>query len=116
MTISRLDAGTTISRSVTYQGIVYVSGMTAEDKSLDMAGQTSQILDRIARQLSSAGTDKSRLLTATVYLSDISQKEAMNQVWQRWIEPGHPPARVTVGAELGSPTTLVEISVTAAAG
>ena len=116
MTIDRLDAGPTLSRSVTYQGIVYVSGMTAEDKSLDMAGQTTQVLDRIARQLASAGTDKSRLLTATVYLSDMSEKEAMNQVWQRWIDPAHPPARVTVGAELGSPTTLVEISVTAAAG
>jgi enamine deaminase RidA (YjgF/YER057c/UK114 family) len=103
MIISRLDAGTTISRSVTYEGIVYVSGMTAEDKSLDMAGQTAQVLDRIARQLASAGTDKSRLLTATIYLSDMSQKDGMNQVWQRWIEPGNPPARVTVGAELGSP-------------
>jgi enamine deaminase RidA (YjgF/YER057c/UK114 family) len=114
MTIKRLGAGPAISRSVEHAGIVYVSGMTAENKSAGMAEQTKQVLDRIEKALAEAGTDKLRLLAATVYIADMAQKDEMNDVWKRWIDPANPPARVTVEAKLGSPTTLVEIMVTAA--
>ncbi|HWG05774.1 MAG TPA: Rid family hydrolase, partial [Beijerinckiaceae bacterium] len=69
---------------------------------------------RIEKALSEAGADKSRLLSAIVYISDMLQKDEMNDVWKAWIDPANPPARVTVEAQLGSPATLVEIMVTAA--
>ena len=114
MTIKRFGVGPAISRAVEHDKIIYLSGMTADDKSADMAGQTQQVLARIERQLSEAGTDKTRLLSAMVFLSDMSRKDDMNEVWKTWIDPAHPPARVTLGADLGSRATLVEIMVTAA--
>jgi enamine deaminase RidA (YjgF/YER057c/UK114 family) len=114
--ITRHGPGPAISRSVAHEGVVYLSGMTAEDKSADMAGQTRQVLARIDQALTEAGSHKSRLLSAMIFLSDMAQKDAMNEVWKAWIDPKSPPARVTVGADLGSPTTLVEIMATAATG
>jgi len=114
MSIKRWGAGSAISRAVKHEGIVYLSGMTAEDRSAGMAEQTRQVLARIDKQLAESGTDKTRLLSATIYLSDMSQKDEMNEVWKGWIDPAHPPARATVGADLGSPETLVEIMVIAA--
>src|SRR5690606_34379275 len=112
--IKRNGAGPAISRSVAYGGVIYLSGMTAEDKTADMAGQTRQVLERIERALAEAGTDKARLLSATIYLSDMAQKDATNDVWKAWIDPKNPPARVTLGADLGGPNVLVEIMATAA--
>jgi enamine deaminase RidA (YjgF/YER057c/UK114 family) len=112
--IKRNGPGPAISRSVAHGDVVYLSGMTAEDKKADMAGQTRQVLERIDKALAEAGSDKSRLLSAMIFLSDMAQKDAMNDVWRAWISPQNPPARITVGADLGSPTTLVEIMVTAA--
>jgi len=114
MSITRHGPGANLSRSVAHDGTLYLSGLTAEDKSQDMAVQTAQILARIDRNLAEAGSDKSHLLSATIYLSDMSAKEAMNRVWQGWIDPKHPPARATVGVDLGGPTVLVEIMVIAA--
>ena len=64
--------------------------------------------------LAEAGSDKSHLLSATIYLSDMSRKEEMNKVWQGWMDPKNPPARATVGVDLGGPNVLVEIMVIAA--
>jgi enamine deaminase RidA (YjgF/YER057c/UK114 family) len=114
MSITRHGPGANLSRAVEHDGTIYLSGLTAEDKSADMAGQTAQILARIERNLAEAGSDKSHLLSATIYLSDMSRKEEMNRVWQGWIDPKHPPARATVGVDLGGPKVLVEIMVTAA--
>ena len=114
MSITRYGPGANLSRSVEHDGVVYLSGLTAEDKSADMAGQTAQILARIDRNLAEAGSNKSHLLSATIYLSDMSRKEEMNRVWQSWIDPKHPPARATVGVELGGRDVLVEIMVVAA--
>ena len=78
-----------------------------------MAGQTRQVLQKIDRQLADAGTNKSRLLAATVYLSNMSMKDEMNRVWIDWIDPQNPPTRAAVGVAL-TPDTLVEIVVIAA--
>jgi enamine deaminase RidA (YjgF/YER057c/UK114 family) len=112
--ITRYGAGPAISRSVEHADIVYLSGMTAEDKTGDMGAQTRQVLGRIEKALTEAGSNKSRLLSAMIFLSDMAEKDAMNDAWKAWIDPKNPPARITVGADLGSPTTLVEIMVTAA--
>ena len=113
MSIKRYGPGPNLSRSVEHDGILYLSGLTAEDKSQDVAGQTAQILGRIDRNLAEAGSDKAHLLSATIYLADIGRRDEMNRVWQGWIDPKHPPARATVGVALG-PGVLVEIMVVAA--
>lgn len=112
MEITRIDPKDNNCRSVGYGGLVFVSGITADDTSADMAGQTRQALAKIDRHLADAGTDKSRLLAATVYVADMSRKEEMNKAWIDWIDPRNPPTRATVGATL-TPQTLVEIVVIA---
>ena len=79
-----------------------------------MAGQTRQILNLIDKHLTDAGTSKHRLLSAVVYLADMSRKEELNAVWSAWIDPANPPVRACVGTQLSAATTLVEIMVTAA--
>ena len=112
--ITRLGGNAINARVAIHGGVAYVSGIVADDKSLDVAGQTRQILARIDRHLADASTHKSRLLSAVVYLSDMKQKDALNAVWSAWIDPANPPVRACVGAQLSSATTLVEIMVTAA--
>jgi enamine deaminase RidA (YjgF/YER057c/UK114 family) len=79
-----------------------------------MKEQTKEVLAKIDELLARSGTNKSKLLSATVYISDMGQKTAMNEAWLDWIDPKNPPTRACVAVELGSPTTLVEIVVTAA--
>ena len=114
MAIKRIDPNPTMSRAVENNGVVYLCGLTADDRSASMKDQTAAILAKIDGYLAKAGTDKSRLLTATVYVSDMSQKEGMNDAWHAWIDPENPPTRATVGTVLGTPDTLVEIVVSAA--
>jgi enamine deaminase RidA (YjgF/YER057c/UK114 family) len=114
MTITRNDPGKWLSRTVEHNGVVYVCGLTADNRSASMKVQTEEILGKIDAALEKAGTGKSRLLTATVYVSDMSKKEEMNQAWIAWIDPKNPPTRATVGTVLGTPDTLVEIVVSAA--
>ena len=114
MTIDRIGPGPINTRVVVHNNVAYLSGLVADDKSAGMADQTKQILAKIDKHLADAGTNKSRLLSATVYLSDMSRKSEMNEVWSAWIDPANPPARTTVGVELSSPETLIEITVTAA--
>lgn len=112
--ITRIGGNSINARVVIHGGIAYVSGIVADDKSADAAGQTKQILARIDKHLADAGTSKYRLLSATIWLSDMSKKDELNKVWSAWIDPASPPVRACVGAELSSATTLVEIMVTAA--
>ena len=112
--IVRHDPSPILSRAVEYNGMVFVAGLTADDYSLDIKGQTEQVLHKIDKYLAAAGTDKSRLLSALIYVSDIALKEGMNEVWTKWIDKNNLPARACVQAALGSPKTLVEIVVTAA--
>ena len=114
MSIIRHESNAMMSRVVEHNGVVYVAGLTADDKSLTMKEQTEQVLAKIDRFLAIAGTDKSRLLTATIYVSDMTQKPAMNEAWNAWIDPQNPSTRACVAVQLDGPTTLVEIVVSAA--
>ena len=114
MSINRHDLNETMSKVVEHNGVVYVAGNTADDRSVGMKEQTEQVLAKIDGFLAKAGTDKSKLLAATVYVSDMSQKPAMNEAWSAWIDRDNPPTRACVAVELGTPETLVEIVVNAA--
>lgn len=115
MDIQRVEPRVWNSRASVYGDLVFLSGAVADDKTLPMKGQTEQVLAKIDRNLAEAGTDKSRILTATVYLADIGRKEEMNEAWMAWMDAGNMPCRTAVGAAL-TPGTLVEITVVAARG
>ena len=112
--IVRHDPGPILSRAVEYNGMVFLAGLTADDYSLDIKGQTEQVLKKIDKYLAVAGTNKSRLISAVIYINKMSNKEEMNKVWQGWMDKANPPARACVEAQLGSANTLLEIMVTAA--
>ena len=114
MSIDRHEISGHLSKAVEHNGTVYVAGTTATNKSVGMKQQTEEVLKKIDGYLERCGTNKSKLLSATVYISDMAQKDAMNQAWLAWIDPKNPPTRACVAVELGTPTTLVEIVVTAA--
>ena len=114
MTIEHSDSGNILSRATIHNGIIYVCGHTADDKSLDAKGQTEQILSKIDDRLAKCGSDKSKLLMATIYLSNMDDKQKMNEAWTAWLGSLKRPARACVGAPLGSVETLVEIVVSAA--
>jgi enamine deaminase RidA (YjgF/YER057c/UK114 family) len=114
MTITRIEVGPRMSQAVVHGDVIYLAGQVADDTSADVAGQTHQILSKIERLLSAAGTDKSKLLTATIWLADIATFGEMNSVWDPWVAPGHPPARACVEAKLAAAKYKVEIGVIAA--
>jgi len=114
MSIERHEISGHLSRVVEHNGTVYVAGMTADNKSVGMKQQTEQVFAKIDGLLAKAGTNKTKLLSATVYISDMAQKSAMNDAWLAWIDRKNPPTRACVAVELGSKDTLVEIVVTAA--
>ena len=114
MTITRKRVGPKLSRIVEHNGLVYLCGQVSGDYSGDIAEQTKLTLARIDEHLAEAGTDKSNMLSATVYLTDISHAAAMNAVWNAWLSECEPPARTCVQATLARPEMLVEITVTAA--
>ncbi len=113
MSLERIGEGTRLSHAVVHAGVVYLAGQVADDLTLDVAGQTTQILAKIDRLLTAAKSDRSRLLSATIWLTDIGSKDAMNAVWDSWIAGVGPPARACVEAGLG-PGVRVEIAAVAA--
>ena len=115
MSIRRLHCGPRMSEAVIYNGVVYLAGQVAEDAEQDITGQTQQVLAAIDALLAEAGTDKSRLLTAQIFLKDLADFTAMNAVWERWVAPGATPTRATIQAALARPGWKVEVLVTAAA-
>ena len=112
--IKRLEVGPRMSQAVVHGQTVYLAGQVAEDTALDVAGQTREVLAAIDALLAAAGTDKTRILAATVYLADIATFAAMNSAWDAWVAGGHAPARATVEARLAAPEYKVEIVVVAA--
>jgi len=114
MSIDRRHVGPRMSQIVVHGDTVYLAGQVADDPSADVAGQTRQIVEKIDRYLAEAGTDKGKLLSATVWLSDIKTFNEMNGVWDAWVAPGNPPARACVEAKLAQPQYRVEIGVIAA--
>jgi len=103
-----------MSQAVVSNGMVFLAGQVAGDTSQDVGGQTRQVLAAIDRLLAEAGSDKSRLLSAQIFLADIADFAAMNKVWEAWVVPGQTPARATVQAAMAAPDYRVEIVVTAA--
>lgn len=114
--IQRFDVGARMSELAVYNGVAYLAGQIAEDASADARGQTEQVLAAIDALLARAGSDKTRILRAQIFLADIADFPAMNAAWDAWVVPGHTPPRATVQAALARPEWKVEIVVTAAAG
>lgn len=116
ISIKRHATGPIHSRVVEYNGLVFVAGTTADNRAANCKVQTEEVLKKIDDFLALAGTDKSRLLQATIWLADIREKEQMDAAWKAWIDGPNKPARACVESHLGTPDTKVEIMVVAAAG
>ncbi|MBV8122628.1 MAG: RidA family protein [Paucibacter sp.] len=114
MTIQRFDVGARMSEMAVHNGVVYLAGQIAEDGSQDIKGQTAQVLAAIDKLLARAGSDKSKILRAQIFIADLTDFPAMNEVWEAWVVPGHTPPRATVEAQLAKPEWKIEIVVTAA--
>lgn len=114
MSIERLEVGTRMSRAVIHNRTIYLCGQVAADHTADIKEQTQTMLDKVDALLISAGSDRQHILSATIYLADMQEFQAMNSVWDNWIEEGHAPARACVQAQMARPTLKVEISVIAA--
>ena len=114
MNIQRIAPGPRMSGAVVHGNTVYLAGHVSAEPRGNVRGQTEAILMRIDERLAQAGTDRSQLLSAQIWLTDIAKFDEMNAAWEAWIDPKNPPARATVEARLASPDYLVEISVIAA--
>jgi enamine deaminase RidA (YjgF/YER057c/UK114 family) len=115
MTIERHETGPRMSKAVVHGNTVYLAGIVADSpKGKNMTEQTKSILSQIDGFLARAGTDKGKLLSANIWITDMAKFGEMNAVWDAWVSPGHAPARATVEAKLASPDYLVEIMVVAA--
>lgn len=113
MSITRHEPSKILSSVVEGGGLVYTAGITANDFSKDVKGQTKEILDEIDRLLALAQTDKSKVLSATIWVSDIRLRDPMNEVWNQWTEGTNLPARACIEAKLAGANVLVEIAVVA---
>ena len=115
MAIKRIQSGDRMSQAVVYAGIVNTAGQVAQNaKGESVTAQTQDILKAIDGLLKEAGTDKSQLLTATIWLADIADFAEMNSVWDAWVSKGNAPTRACVESKLASPDFTVEIAVSAA--
>ena len=112
--IERIEPGPRMSRAVAYGDTVYLAGQVSTDGSRDVTGQTRGVLARVDGALAAVGSDKSKLLSVTIWLTDMSRFAEMNAVWDAWVDPANPPARATVEARLAGPDYLVEIAAIAA--
>jgi enamine deaminase RidA (YjgF/YER057c/UK114 family) len=115
MAIKRINAGPRMSGAVVHGDTVYVAGQVADSTNADVKTQTKEVLAKIDALLKAAGTDKSKLLSANVWLTDIATFNDMNAVWDAWVAAGNTPARATVEAKLAAPGLRVEIACICAA-
>ena len=113
MSIKRHNAGPRMSQGVVHNNTVYVAGQVS-DEAPTAKGQTQAILRKIDEILAACGSHKSKLLSTTIYLSNMAYYSEMNEAWDAWVEAGSTPARATVEARLAAPRFLVEIMVVAA--
>jgi enamine deaminase RidA (YjgF/YER057c/UK114 family) len=112
--IRRFHVGTRLSEMAVFNGVAWLAGQVPDDATADIRGQTRQVLAAIDKLLAEAGSDKSRILMAQIFLADLGDFAAMNEVWDAWVAPGHTPPRATVSARLAKPEWKIEIVVTAA--
>ena len=115
MAIERHEVGPRMSKAVVHGNTVYLAGIVADNpKGKSVKAQTQDILRQIDGLLAKAGTDKSKLLSANIWITDMANFGEMNAVWDAWVAPGNTPARATVEARLAAPDYKVEIMVVAA--
>ena len=115
MSIQRFETGPRMSQVVVHGNTVYLAGVVASKaKGKSVTEQTQEILSTIDGHLGKAGTDKSKLLSTNIYITDMKNFAEMNAVWDKWVSPGNTPARATVEAKLAAADYLVEIRVVAA--
>ena len=108
MSIDRIRPGAWNSKAVIHGDMIYLSGIVADDKSAGMKEQTKQVLAKIDAVLAESGSDKTKIVSSVVYMSDMGLKDEMNEAWMAWMDPDCPPARAGVGVTLTT-GTLVEI-------
>mgnify|MGYP001100473624 CR=1 FL=1 len=106
----RLVAGTRMSQAVVHGGLIHIAGQVADNRKVSLEDQTRQVLDKIEALLKDAGGSKSKLLSVNVFLSHIGDFDAMNAVYDAWIDPANPPARACVEARLADPDLKVEMT------
>ena len=114
MSIARHEPGPILSQAVEHGTTVYLAGIVAKDLKKDIKGQTEEVLGEIDRLLAKCGSGKSKVLAATIWVTDIRNRAPMNEVWTRWVDKNNLPARACVEAKLAEPNALVEIMVVAA--
>ncbi len=112
--LQRFDVGPRMSEMAVHNGVAYLAGQVSSDASLDATGQTANVLAQVDALLKRAGTDKSRILMAQIFLADVADFPAMNAAWDAWVAGGSTPPRATVEARLAKPEWKVEIVVKAA--
>ena len=112
--IQRLHVAARYSEAAVFNGVVYLAGMVPECEATDIRSQTADVLQQIEQRLAEAGSDKTRILRTQIYLQDIADITAMNEVWDAWVVAGSAPPRATVQAALANPAYLIEVVVTAA--
>lgn len=113
--IQRFDVGARLSDMAVYNGVAYLAGQVARDPSLDIVGQTRDVLAQIDALLARVGSDKTKILMCQIFIADIADFAGMNSVWDAWVPAGHAPPRATVEAKLATPQYRVEMVVTAQA-
>lgn len=114
MTVQRLHIGKRLSEAAIFNQTIYLAGQIANDISLDIVGQTKQVLAAIDKLLAEAGSDKTNLLQVTIFIADMKDFPGMNAVWDEWVVQGATPPRATVEAKLAKPEWRVEMVVVAA--
>ena len=112
--IQRYDVGPRLSELAVHNSVAYLAGQVAEDATQGIAGQTRQVLAEIDALLARAGTDKTRILRAEIFLADLADFAGMNEAWDKWVPQGATPWRATVQAKLANPAWKVEIKIVAA--
>jgi enamine deaminase RidA (YjgF/YER057c/UK114 family) len=112
--LRRFHVGDRLSEMTIYNGTVYLAGQVAHDATQDIRGQTAQVLAEIDKLLTEAGTDKAHILMCQIFIRELTDFPAMNEVWEDWLAPGDAPPRATVQAMLAKPEWRVEMVITAA--
>ncbi|KJG13666.1 RidA family protein [Photobacterium iliopiscarium] len=112
--IERQETKARMSRVVKHNGTIYLCGQVCADATKDITEQTQTMLDKVEALLEQVGSDKEHMLSATIYIKDMSLFTEMNAVWDNWVPEGHAPARACVEASMARDVLLVEISVIAA--
>ena len=114
MSITRHHGNQRMSQIVIHGDTVYLAGQVAADASANITEQTEQVLEKVDKLLAEAGSDKSRILSAQIWIANIGHFSQMNEVWDAWVAEGNAPARACIEARLASPDLLVEVGIIAA--